>query len=201
MKASKAIKALLVCAVMAFAGATPASAQLGNILKKAQKTLESVNNTLDKVSGEGGEGGTEVAIPSGGTMVNPMAAAAQVELVGAYGTSTSENYGRVYLVLKVKMIANENRIGFGGSMNGAKTMAIDQDGNQYTTGTMGQYYRDVTEGIEMKVTLDDQYGPFDDVKKTAKTMQVIKLACYINAQNRGMITFKNVPVQWDVQPQ
>ena len=198
MKASKAIKALLVCAVMAFAGATPASAQLGNILKKAQKTLESVNNTLDKVSGEGG---SEVAIPSGGTMVNPMAAAAQVELVGAYGTSTSENYGRVYLVLKVKMIANENRIGFGGSMNGAKTMAIDQDGNQYTTGTMGQYYRDVTEGIEMKVTLDDQYGPFDDVKKTAKTMQVIKLACYINAQNRGMITFKNVPVQWDVQPQ
>ncbi len=198
MKASKAIKALLVCAVMAFAGATPASAQLSNILKKAQKTLESVNNTLDKVSGEGG---SEVAIPSGGTMVNPMAAAAQVELVGAYGTSTSENYGRVYLVLKVKMIANENRIGFGGSMNGAKTMAIDQDGNQYTTGTMGQYYRDVTEGIEMKVTLDDQYGPFDDVKKTAKTMQVIKLACYINAQNRGMITFKNVPVQWDVQPQ
>ena len=32
-------------------------------------------------------------------------------------------------------------------------------------------------------------------------LQQIRLGCHINAQNRGMITFKDVPVQWDVQPQ
>ena len=99
------------------------------------------------------------------------------------------------------MKANKSRIGFGGSINSEKTMAVDQDGNSYLTGTMGQYFKDVTEGIAIKVALDDQYGVFTDVKKTAKVMQVIKLGCYVNAANRGMITFKDVPVLWNVAPQ
>ena len=53
----------------------------------------------------------------------------------------------------------------------------------------------------MKVALDGKEEQFPDVKKTAKTLRQIRLGCHINAQNRGMITFKDVPVQWDVQPQ
>lgn len=53
----------------------------------------------------------------------------------------------------------------------------------------------------MKVTLDEKDAQFQDVKKTATTMQMIKLGVYIDAQNAGTITFKNVPVQWDVTPQ
>lgn len=197
----KTIKALLVCVVMAFAGSMPASAQFGNILKKAKEGLEKANQVVGTLTGESAATGSEVAIASGGTMQNPLAAAVDVELVGAYGTSTSENYGKVNLVLKVKMIANKSRIGFGGTLNADKTMAVDQDGNSYPNGTMAQQFYDVAEGIVTKLTLNGGSTVFTDVKKTAKTMQVIKLACYIDGQYRGMITFKNVPVQWDVQPQ
>lgn len=194
-------RTLFVCMAMAMLGTTAANAQFGNILKKAKQTLEAVTGTEQNTSTTTTPAVGSVAIPSGGTMQNPFASAVDIELVGAYGKSTSENYGTVYLVMKVKMLANEKRIGLGGTMNGEKTMAVDQDGNSYITGTMGQFYKDVTEGIAVKVTLDDKYGEFADVKKTAKVMQVIKLGCYINAANRGMITFKDVPVLWDVTPQ
>ena len=169
--------------------------------KKAKQALETVTGTEQATTGNAAAGAATVAIPSGGTMQNPLAQAADIEIVGTYGKSTSENYGTVYLVLRVKMKANKSRIGFGGSINSEKTMAVDQDGNAYITGTLGQYFKDVTEGIAVKVTLDDQYGAFTDVKKTAKVMQVIKLGCYVNVANRGMITFKDVPVLWDVAPQ
>lgn len=169
--------------------------------KKAKQALETVTGTEQTTTGNAAAGAATVAIPSGGTMQNPLAQAADIELVGAYGKSTSENYGTVYLVLRVKMKANKSRIGFGGSINNEKTMAVDQDGNAYITGTLGQYFKDVTEGIAVKVTLDDQYGVFTDVKKTAKVMQVIKLGCFVDQTNKGMITFKDVPVLWDVAPQ
>lgn len=134
-------------------------------------------------------------------MENPLAGVLDVELVGAYGKSTSLNYGTVYLVFKAKMIANKTSAGFGGSVRNVASVAVDQDGNLYNTGTNGQYRRNLTEGIAVKVTLDEKDAQFQDVKKTATTMQMIKLGVYIDAQNAGTITFKNVPVQWDVTPQ
>ena len=82
--------------------------------KKAKQALETVTGTEQTTTGNAAAGAATVAIPSGGTMQNPLAQAADIELVGAYGKSTSENYGTVYLVLRVKMKANESRIGFGG---------------------------------------------------------------------------------------
>lgn len=195
-----AVKTLIVCAAMAFAGQVPANAQLGNLLKKAKQAIENVTGKPE-AEGQAGQAAASVAIPSGGTMQNPFSDAADIELVGAYGKSTSANYGTVYLVLKVTMKANESRILFGGEIDGAKTMAVDQDGNAYVTTAFGQYPKDVVEGVAVKVALDGKEEQFPDVKKTAKTLRQIRLGCHINAQNRGMITFKDVPVQWDVQPQ
>ena len=196
----RVVKTLIVCAAMAFAGSVPANAQLGNLLKKAKQAIENVTGKTE-AEGQAGQTAASVAIPSGGTMQNPLSDAADIELVGAYGKSTSANYGTVYLVLKVTMKANESRILFGGQINGAKTMAVDQDGNAYVTTAFGQFPKDGVEGVAVKVALDGKEEQFPDVKKTAKTLQQIRLGCHINAQNRGMITFKDVPVQWDVQPQ
>ena len=99
------------------------------------------------------------------------------------------------------MKANKTRAGLGGSVRNLASLAFDQDGNLYTTGHNGQSRRNLTEGIAVKVTLDEKDAQFQDVKKTATTMQMIKLGVYIDAQNAGTITFKNVPVQWDVTPQ
>lgn len=194
------IHIVLVALFAVFAFPQQADAQLGGLLKKVKKGVESVTKTTG-VSADGTAAGTEVAIPSGGTMINPFAEAMDVELVGCYGKSTSENYGTAYLVLKVKMKLNKTSVLLSGNENGNKTMAVDADGNAYHTSAMGGTRRDVTEGIFVKVKVDDPQQQFADVKKSVKEFQLVKLSVYIDPQHRGAITFKNVPVLWDVEPE
>lgn len=194
------IHTVLVALFAVFAFPQQADAQLGGLLKKVKKGVESVTKATG-VSADAKAAGTEVAIPSGGTMINPFAEAMDVELVGCYGKSTSENYGTAYLVLKVKMKLNKTSVLLSGNEYGNKTMAVDADGNAYQTSAMGGTRRDVTEGIFVKVKIDDPQQQFADVKKSVKEFQLVKLSVYIDPQHRGAITFKNVPVLWDVEPE
>lgn len=196
----KSFYTFLIVAVAFLAFPLSADAQLGGLLKKVKKGVESVTKATG-VSADVKAAGTEVAIPSGGTMINPFAEAMDVELVGCYGKSTSENYGTAYLVLKVKMKLNKTSVLLSGNENGNKTMAVDADGNAYQTSAMGGTRRDVTEGIFVKVKIDDPQQQFADVKKSVKEFQLVKLSVYIDPQHRGAITFKNVPVLWDVEPE
>lgn len=196
----KSFYTFLIVAVAFLAFPLSADAQLGGLLKKVKKGVESVTKATG-VSADAKAAGTEVAIPSGGTMINPFAEAMDVELVGCYGKSTSENYGTAYLVLKVKMKLNKTSVLLSGNENGNKTMAVDADGNAYQTSAMGGTRRDVTEGIFVKVKIDDPQQQFADVKKSVKEFQLVKLSVYIDPQHRGAITFKNVPVLWDVEPE
>ena len=50
-----AVKTLIVCAAMAFAGQVPANAQLGNLLKKAK---QAIGNVTGKTEAEGQAGQT-----------------------------------------------------------------------------------------------------------------------------------------------
>lgn len=194
------IHIVLVALFAVFAFPQQADAQLGGLLKKVKKGVESVTKATG-VSADAKAAGTEVAIPSGGTMINPFAEAMDVELVGCYGKSTSENYGTAYLVLKLKMKLNKTSVLLSGNENGNKTMAVDADGNAYGTSAMGGTRRDVTEGIFVKVKVDDPQQQFKDVKKSVKEFQLVKMSVYIDPQYRGALTFKNVPVLWDVDPE
>lgn len=194
----KRIVLLMMMAGLSGFAATPAHAQLGDMLKKARKTVGSVRET---VGGKTTPTVKPVDIPSGGTMENPLAPHVDIELVGAYGKSTSENYGTVYLVMKVKMIMNKEKVGLGGAINNVKMMAVDQDGNSYLTNTDGQYPKPVAEGLAVKVKLDDKDARFQDVRKTATTMQMIRMGCHIDATHKGVVTFRDVPVLWDVEPE
>ena len=120
------MKTLAVCAAMALAGSQPACAQLGDILKKAKQGIEAVDKVVGQFTGQEAGAGHEVPVASGGTMINPLASVMDVELVGAYGRSTSENYGTVYLVFKIKMLANKASVGLGGAVDNVKSMAVDQ---------------------------------------------------------------------------
>jgi len=195
------VKIMSLVALFAFC-AMPADAQLGNLLKKVKKTVEAVTGTPDTPAGQVLQKTTAVPVPSGGTMENPLSSSLDIELVGVYGKTSSMNYGEVYLVMKVKMILNKPTVKFGGSVNNAKTMAVDQDGNSYLTKYSGVSTEvPVTEGMFVKVKLDNERCSFVDVKKSATTMQMIRIACWIDVDHNGMITFKNVPVKWDVEPE
>lgn len=179
---------------------TPMQAQgLGGFLKKAQKFLETpaTSNTSSPSQNTIASASAEEPIATGGTLVNPMRDKVHVELVGAYGKSTSENYGEVSLVFKIKMIANKNEIRIGCNSNWP-AMLIDDDGNASKVRYEGWYFYPVTEGILMKVPLKDEQT-FIDVRKSCKVIQKAQIALNIENQGTGMLVLKNVPVQWDVQ--
>ena len=143
-------------------------------------------------------GAAEEPIATGGTLINPLKDKVDVQLVGAYGKSTSENYGEVSLVLKVKMIANKNEISIGGNSNWP-VMLIDEEGNVSEPRYLGWTPYSVSEGIYMKIILKDS-STFTNVKKSAKIIQKAQIALSLSYDEKGLLIMKNVPIQWDVQP-
>lgn len=187
--------------LLMFFMAQPSHAQLGKIFKKVTKSL-GTPTTQTTTQSESTSQRAAVAIPSGGTMVNAFSDVMDVELVGAYGKSTSENYGTIGLVLKIKMKANEEYVSLGGNEGfpnqaSTKLLGIDQDGQTYIADGGSERYN-VTEGVFIKVDLGAHQGTtIQNVKKTATTLQVLKVPVYIDAKNRGYLTFRDVPVVWD----
>lgn len=181
--------------------AMPVQAQgLGGLFKKAKKVLTNNSETTTTTTPQAPTAATatEEPIASGGTLSNPLKSKVEVELVGAYGKSTSENYGEVSLVFKVKMIANKNELSIGCNSNWP-AMLIDEDGNTSKVRYEGWYPYPVSEGIFMKIPLKDS-SSFVDVKKSAKVIQKAQIALSLSYEEKGLLILKNVPIQWDVQP-
>ena len=199
---------MIVCIAMLTMGTMQAQAQgLGGLLKKGKKALEKVNGALGGTTENNKQdtktailktGGSDIVLPNGGSLRNPIPQVVDLQLVGVYGKSTSLNYGTVQLVFKVKMIANKSSIRFGVNSNFPGLM-IDQDGNTYKTQeTAGWYDYPVTEGVYMKLPVTKTW--FADVKKSAKTIQQLQIGISTSYEETGLIILRNIPIQWDVEP-
>lgn len=199
---------MIVCTAMLTMGTMQAQAQgLGGLLKKGKKALEKVNSALGGTTENNQQdtktailktGGSDIVLPNGGSLRNPIPQVVDLQLVGVYGKSTSLNYGTVQLVFKVKMIANKSDISFGVNSNFPGLM-IDQDGNTYKTQETGGWYDyPVTEGVYMKLPVTKTW--FVDVKKSAKTIQQLQIGISTSYEETGLIILRNIPIQWDVEP-
>lgn len=199
---------VMVCIAMLTIGTLQAEAQgLGGLLKKGKKALEKINSALGATTDDNMQDsktatmqtrGTDIALPNGGSLRNPIPQDVDLQLVGVYGKSTSLNYGTVQLVFKVKMIANKSSVRFGVNSSYPGLM-IDQDGNTYKTQDgAGWYDYPVTEGVYMNMPVTKTW--FVDVKKTAQTIQQLQIGISSSYDNTGLIILRNVPIQWDVEP-
>lgn len=199
---------VMVCIAMLTIGTVQAEAQgLGGLLKKGKKALEKINSALGATTDDNMQDsktatmqtrGTDITLPNGGSLRNPIPQDVDLQLVGVYGKSTSLNYGTVQLVFKVKMIANKSSVKFGVNSSYPGLM-IDQDGNTYKTQDgAGWYDYPVTEGVYMNMPVTKTW--FVDVKKTAKTIQQLQIGISSSYDNTGLIILRNVPIQWDVEP-
>ena len=199
---------VMVCLAMLTIGTVQAEAQgLGGLLKKGKKALEKINSALGATTDDNMQDsktatmqtrGTDITLPNGGSLRNPIPQDVDLQLVGVYGKSTSLNYGTVQLVFKVKMIANKSSVRFGVNSSYPGLM-IDQDGNTYKTQDgAGWYDYPVTEGVYMNMPVTKTW--FVDVKKTAKTIQQLQIGISSSYDNTGLIILRNVPIQWDVEP-
>ena len=199
---------VMVCIAMLTIGTVQAEAQgLGGLLKKGKKALEKINSALGATTDDNMQDsktatmqtrGTDITLPNGGSLRNPIPQDVDLQLVGVYGKSTSLNYGTVQLVFKVKMIANKSSVRFGVNSSFPGLM-IDQDGNTYKTQEgAGWYDYPVTEGVYMNMPVTKTW--FVDVKKTAKTIQQLQIGISSSYDNTGLIILRNVPIQWDAEP-
>ena len=187
-------KIIVFCLVALGIIAAPQNVEAQGFLKKLSKGLESVNKGLDKTGDKVSEAtGQAVTQENGVFVMNPVSKAMNVEVVKAIGRSTSENFGDVELVLRVNVKEPVSSIALGGSWGQGKTQAFDADGNVYKMNMPSVSDRyDVTEGLPVKITC----SPFLKVRKTA-SLAIVKIVAKCGDAS-GEITFKNVPIEWDL---
>lgn len=189
------LKSVLLITATFGLNAIPADAQgLKGLIKKTNKVLGTVSGEINDVK----EPGNTVKLDNGGTLHNALAGKVDIELIGVYGRSTSNNYGEVYMVLKVRMNENKTAISIGCNSKWPATL-VDQDGNAYNL-PLGWYDQPLTEGIFQKVSLGKKWA-YKDVKKTATTVQLARIGLSLDYNTKGYLTIKNVPILWDVNPE
>lgn len=195
---------LCLCMVLITLGTMNVQAQgLGGLLKKVKKGVDKVTSMVPSTTTQAGvkkTKGLELPVEGGGTITNPLPGIVDIQLVGAYGKTTSANYGTVGLVFKVKMISNLKSMSFGCNVDYPAIM-VDQDGNTYKPAeTAGWYSEAVTEGVPMRVSLEHRNSAiFVDVKRSVSVISQLQIGVSTSYQDRGLIVLKNVPIQWDVE--
>jgi len=147
-----------------------------------------------------GEKTTGVNMTNEPFIVNPLKSAVDVEFVGAYGDAVT---GYVSLVFKVKNKTYEKKVSCGASIGGnGATAAFDTKGKTYKPYSSNAVTVDAPKDIWVEVRLEGQFkGGFKDVPETLAAFELINVSCYVNAGNRGLIEFRNIPIQWGVVPE
>ena len=215
------LKVVLCCALLA-SGTSVVNAQgLGGLINKgkavvkkgekvAKEGKEAVNKVLgpEEVSSENGTSsapmaaGPVQAVSSSGIVIsNPVSSFIEIEPIGLYGVSKSENFGDAYLVLKVRNLIPKDITRFGSSVQNQKMIAVDYNGKVYNIDSSGHYQYDTPEGIIVKVALDEPGLMFTDIRKDVNMMQQVKFGVFSDAQHQGNVTLNNVPIFWDQVPE
>jgi hypothetical protein len=157
-------------------------------LEKVNKGLDDTNNSIDVITGKA------IILGNGVVVMSPVSKSMSIDSVRAVGHSSSENFGDVELIIRVKAKVPVNSIALGGSWGQGKTMAFDADGNVYKMNMPSVSDRyDVTEGFPVMI----KCSPFLKVRKQTG-LSIVKLVAKCGDES-GEITFKNIPIEWDPQ--
>ena len=178
-----------------------------SIVKKGEKAVKKGKDAVDKILGSE-ESSSEEESPatsqtlssSGIGISNPVSSFIEIEPVGLYGVSTSENLGNAYLVLKVKNLTGKDITRFGSSIQNQKMIAVDNNGKVYNIDASGAYEYDTPEGLIIKIVLDQPGLTFTEINKKIDMMQQVKFGVHQDAQHQGNVVLTNVPIFWDQVP-
>ena len=202
---------VVMCLALLASGTSVANAQgLGGLIKKGKETLKKGEEAVGKIFGSeessentpATQSATATKIGSSGIgIANPVSNFIEIEPIGLYGVSKSENYGDAYLVLRVKKLIPKDVTNFGSSVQNQKMIAIDNNGQVYNIDASGTYGYDTPEGLVVKVVLNQPGLMFPDIRKDVKMMQQVKFGVISDAQHQGNVTLTNVPIFWDELPE
>ena len=198
----KMTKTLLLAAALLLPGIQADAQGLGGLLNKAKNTVKKAEKVFGSDTSEASKAkdGKQITLDNGISISNPLSSAMEIVPVGLYGTSTSENYGNCYLVIKVKMLLPESKSSFG-SVGSERMMAVGPDGKTYQVDAGGSYPFQTPEGIMVNVAMDEKDLKFEGVKKSVTEMQMVKFGAYVDYNTKGYVTLRNVPIFWDETPE
>lgn len=194
---------VILCLTLLASGTSAVEAQgLGGLLKKGKEAVGKVFGTEESAPEKATEPTVNTLVTSSGIgIANPVSSFIEIEPVGLYGVSTSENFGNAYLVLKVKNKIPKDVTSFGSSVQNQKMIAVDNKGKVYNIDASGTYGYDTPEGLMIQVVLDQPGLMFTDIKKDVNMMQQVKFGVIKDAQHQGNVTLTNVPIFWDQLPE
>lgn len=215
------VKVVLCFAVLSL-GTSAVNAQgLGGLLnkgktalKKGEKAVKEGKEVVGKILGTEESSSPETmnanpaqadankTITSSGIVIsNPVSSFIEIEPIGLYGVSKSENYGDAYLVLKVKNLVPKDVTRFGNRVQNQNMVAVDNNGKVYNVDASGHYGYDTPEGLTVRVILNEPGIMFTDIKKDVDMMQQVKFGVFQDAYHQGNVTLNNVPIFWDKLPE
>ena len=160
--------------------------------KQEQQQPEKKKSKLGSLVRKVGEATTGINMTNEPFIVNPLKTAIDVEFVSAKGSIST---GLVSIVFKANNKTHKGATGFGGSLN--KTAAFDKGGKTYKQNGSTDKIFDSPKGIWVEITLEGKNQAFENVPETLTSFELINMYCYIDANNRGLIEFRNIPITWE----
>lgn len=176
-----------------FSGSLANAQGVVDILREVKKNVEQAARNLNN-------GSANVRIMAGNTVVNPISQYIEVKPLGLFGISHTERSGNVYLVLSVLNKTEKQNALFGSSVQNQKMLAVDNAGNVYNIDGGGGIRYDTPQDIPVKVVIDHPQLQFMNVSKSLNIMPVVKIGISLDAYRQGNLTFKNLPIFWDISP-
>lgn len=202
---------VFLCLTLLASGASAVNAQgLGGLFKKGKEAVKKGGEAVGKVLGTEESPAPEATAEapanqfvtaSGITISNPVNSFIEIEPIGLFGVSTSENFGNAYLVLKVKNLIPKDVTNFGSSVQNQKMIAVDTNGKVYNIDASGTQGYDTPEGLIVKVVMDQPAMMFTDIRKDVNMMQQVKFGVISDARHQGNVILNNVPIFWDQTPE
>ncbi len=187
------MKKVILMTILAIFTAGSIMAQNDSVPEEGKKKGGKFGSFIKKA----GERATGINMTDEPFVVNPLKSAVDVEFVGAYGDPAT---GEVSIVFKVMNKTYSKAMTFGGNLD--KTAAFDKSGKTYTTNLSKGQYLDAPKGIWTEIQLvGKSKGAFLNVPESLAAFELINMYCYVDANNRGLIEFRNIPIQWGVVPE
>lgn len=194
MKTRKVVMMLAVAAAL-MTGMSAGAQSLGGLLKKARNGVEKLAGNAqpqDSVA-------NVVVAATGASVANPIDRYMLVETVGLFPASQDENCGNLYMVLQVTNHTEKPSATFGSSIKNQKMLAVDGAGTVYNINSSGAFRYDTPQDVTVRIELSEPDLQFVNVSKTLTVMPVVKLGINIDAARQDNLTFRDVPIYWDVE--
>lgn len=127
-------------------------------------------------------------------IVNPAKSDVDIQLVGCYGNSGTRT---ATLIFTAKALHQE----YPNAVFGGSTKAYDAKGKLYDKCQKAGYNITLPSGIAVPYGIEG----IKNVSPELKQFEIIRLSWYLDSENHFIkdnpLEFRNVPIQWDVDPE